>query len=298
MRRGVQDFISKPATPEALKEILERLNQEGAPKEQSASKKLIIVMGAKGGVGTTTVAVNLGVHLSAHAHKHTALLDFARPLRNAHLLLDLRPRFGIRDAMDSLDRLDTHFFGGLLTQHKSKLEILGGAQHPEEWQKIPVAPLERVVNVAHSSFDMILMDIGSQFSSDWTPVFRMARMILLVTEANVPSLWSLERRLLALAGIGMDPERLRLVINRWRKGDDEILKGLEKNIKSPIFACLPNDFRKACAAQNLGTPMMENHNDVLSNSYRQLALQLAGGEPAPVGKRSGLSSVLSFSGKR
>jgi pilus assembly protein CpaE len=298
MRSSVQDFIAKPTTPEALKQVLDRLYQEGTPKEQRASKKLIVVMGAKGGVGATTVAVNLGVHLSMHAHKHTVLLDFARPLGNAHLFLDLHPRFGIRDAVDSLDRLDTHFFRGLLTPHKSKLDLLGGAQHPEEWQSIPVAPLERVVNVAHTSFDMVLMDMGSQFSSDWSPVLQTARMILLVTEANVPSLWTLERRLLALTGFGIDPERVRLIINRWHKGDDEILKSVEKNIKSRIFACLPNDFRKASAAQNLGEPITQNHNDVLGNRYRQLASQLAGGEAMPVERRSGLSSLFSLPEKR
>ena len=296
MRSGVQDFIAKPAEPDALRVILERLDQGDTPKEQIASKKLIVLMGAKGGVGATTVAVNLGVHLSMNAQKHTALLDFARPLGNAHLFLDVRPRFGIRDAMDNLDRLDTHFFGGLLTQHKSKLELLGGAQQPEEWRNIPMAPLERVVNVAHANFDVVLMDIGAQFSSDLAPVLRMARMILVVTEANVPSLWSLERRLLAMAGFGIDPERLRIVVNRWHKGDDEILKSIEKNIKNPIFACLPNDFKQASASQNMGTPIMKNHNDVLSARYRQLAIQLAGGEAMPAAKRSGLSSV--FSGKR
>jgi Flp pilus assembly CpaE family ATPase len=120
-----------------------------------------------------------------------------------------------------------------------------------------------------------------------------------VTEASVPSLWSLERRLLALNGFGIDPDRLRLIVNRWHKGDDEILKSVEKNIKNPIFACLPNDFKQASAAQNMGTPIMKNHNDVLSARYRQLASQLSGGEAmaVPPGKRSGLSSVF-MPGKR
>src|SRR5580658_5099232 len=297
MRSGVQDIIGKPAAPESLKQVLDRLYREGAPKEQQASKKLIVVMGAKGGVGATTVAVNLGVHLTMHSRRPTVLLDFARPLGNAHLFLDLHPRFGIRDVMDNLDRLDTHFFGGLLTEHKSKLQLLGGAQHPEEWQNISATPLERVVNVAHTSFDMILMDIGSQCSSDWTPVLQSARMILLVTEANVPSLWMFERRLLALTGFGVDPGRIRLIINRWHKGDDEILKSVEKNIKSPIMASIPNDFRRASTAQNLGTPMIQNHSDVLGNRYRQLASQLAGGEAVQqVEKRSGFGGL--FAAKR
>jgi pilus assembly protein CpaE len=298
MRCGVQDFVSKPVTPEALRDILARFNQEG-PAGGRAMQKLIVVMGSKGGVGTTTVAVNLGVQLCAHAQKRAVLLDFARPLGTAHLLLDLHPRFGIRDAIDSLDRLDSHFFAGLLERHKSKLEILGGAMQPEEWQNIPTTPLERVVNVAQAEFDVVLADLGSYFSSDLSPILRSARMILMVAEANVPSLWTLQRRLLALTGFGVEAERIRLVVNRWHKGDDEPLKSIEKETKHLVFACLPNDFRKASAAMNLGMPLMENHNNVLTDQYRQLADQLAGNSRGLVPKRGGgLSNFFTFTGKK
>ena len=291
MRSGVQDFIPKPVKPEALEELLNRLSQEIQPGDRRSVEKLVVLMGSKGGVGTTTVAVNLGVQLATHAQKRTVLLDLARPLGNVHLLLDLHPRFGVRDAVESLDRLDTHFFGGLLTQHKTKLEILGGHLLPEEWQSVPILPMERIVNVAQASFDMVLADLGSQFSSEWGSVLNRARMILMVAEANVPSLWTLERRLVALTGLGVESDRIRIVINRWHKGDDEVLKTIEKNLKHPIFACLPNDFGKANTAVNLGMPLMENHNNYLSNRYRALAAQLAGMESVqPTQKRSGLTN--------
>jgi len=298
MRQGVQDFIPKPVEAEALREILSRLYQEGQPADRRSTEKLIVVMGAKGGVGATTVAVNLGTQLCLHSKKRVVLLDFARPLGNVHLLLDVHPRFGIRDAIDNLERLDSHFLGGLLTQHKSKLEILGGALQPEQWQNIPVPPLERIINVSQASFDMVMADLGSQFSSDWSPVLQTARMILLVAEANVPALWTLERRLLALSGFGIDPDRIRVIINRWHRSDEEVLKSIVKNIKRPIFACLPNDYRKVSTSVNLGTPLMDNHNNTLVQHYRQLAIQLAGVEAAPSTKRSGLSNLFSFPSKR
>src|SRR3984957_9489303 len=185
MRCGVQEFVAKPVMPEPLREVLNRFH-EGLPQKKT-SDKLIVLMGAKGGVGTTTVAVNLGAQLCTFAKKRTVLLDFARPLGNAHLLLDLHPRFGVRDAVENLERLDSHFLAGLLTRHKTNLELLGGSLHPEEWQTIPVAPLERVVNVAQAEFDTVLMDLGTQFSSDWSSILQSARMIVLVTETNVPA---------------------------------------------------------------------------------------------------------------
>jgi pilus assembly protein CpaE len=298
MRSGVQDFLAKPVQADPLKKMLRQIVEDSRTKESPSQDKLIVVMGAKGGVGTTTVAVNLGVQLVTFARKNTVLLDFARPLGNAHLLLDLHPKFSIRDAVDSLDRLDKHFLAGLLTKHKSKLEILGGVTQPEEWQSIDVSALHRAVNVAQNSFDFVLLEMGSQFSSEWISILRMARMILIVSEANVPSLWTLERRLLALKGFGIEPERARIIINRWHKGDDEVLQSVQKNLSRPIFACLPNDFRKASMAVNLGTPIPDNHNNILVGGYRQIAAQLVGMDIRANEKKGALSSLFSFSNKR
>src|SRR5256885_11562918 len=137
------------------------------------------------GVQTCALPISL-------ARKRTVLLDFARPLGNVHLLLDLHPKFDVRDAVEGLDRLDSHFLAGLLTKHKTKLELLAGTTQPEEWEKIDINLLDRVVNVAQNGFDIVLLDIGSQFSSEWGAILRSARMILIVAEANVASLWAFE----------------------------------------------------------------------------------------------------------
>ncbi len=294
MRSGVQDFLPKPVSPEVLKEMLSRFARELANRERQSHEKLVVVMGSKGGVGTTTVAVNLGTQLCSFARKRTVLLDFARPLGNVHLLLDLNPQFGIRDAMSNIERLDSHFFSGLLTRHSTNLEILGGAMQSEEWDAIPIAPFERVVNVAQNNYDYVLADLGSQFSSEWRPVLQMAKMVVVVAEASVPALWTLERRLLALKGMGIEPSRTRIVINRWHKGDERALKTIEKDGNYSVFSCLPNDYRKVSEAGNLGTPLLENHNNVLHSRYRQLAAHVAGIELESVSKKGPLG-LFSFS---
>jgi pilus assembly protein CpaE len=299
MRSGVQDFVSKPVTVVSLQPILERFQQEAPAAEVKSLEKLILVMGSKGGVGTSTVAVNLGVQLATFAKKRAVLLDLARPLGNIHLLLNLHPRFGLRDAIENVDRLDSHFFEGLLMAHKSKLEILGGALHPEQWQAIPELLLERVANVAQAAFQFVLADVGSQFGSDWTPMLLASRMILVVAETNVPSLWNLERRLIALEGLGIAPKKVGVVINRWHKGDQDTLKSIEKNIHRPILACIPNDYRKASNSVNLGMPLLENHDNYLVSHYRQLATLLTGGATAAAaGEKRSRSSFFSFPGKR
>jgi pilus assembly protein CpaE len=299
MRSGVQEFLSKPVHEDDLKVMLSRFAGEVVTPDRPSLNKLVVVMGSKGGVGATTVAVNLGVQLSVYAKKRVALLDFARPLGNAHLLLDLHPQFGVRDAMDNLDRLDTHFLDGLLISHSTGLRVLAGTTQPEQWQAIKLDALERIVNVAQASSDMVVVDMGPQFGSEWASMLKMARMILVVAEANVPSLWTLQRRLAALKGFGIESERARLILNRWHQDDDSVLKGIQKEFNQPVFARIPNDFRKASASVNLGTPLLENaKNNGLSSRYRQIAAQIAGMDPGPAAKKSGLSGIFSLSNKR
>ncbi len=288
MRSGMQEFLRQPIEATTLQEVLERfIKARGPSAEPEAVEKLTVVMGSKGGVGATTVAVNLGVQLASLTKKRVVLLDFARPLGHVSLLLDLQPRFSIRDAIESLERLDSHYFTGLLTRHKSGLEILAGTTDPDEWFHIPVPVLPRVVNVAQSSCDYLLMDLGSVYSSEWSSVLHLARTIVVVAQADVPAMWTLERHVAAMKGFGLDADRLRIVINRWHRNDDEALKAFEKKVKRPIFARIPNDFRQVSESVNLGTPLSRNHQDPLMARFRQMASQLAGVAPPAGGKRGG-----------
>jgi pilus assembly protein CpaE len=294
MRSGMQEFLSHPVEGASLRELLQRhLQQRGPEEEPERSEKAIAVLGAKGGVGTTTVAVNLAVQLAAVAEKRAVLLDLARPLGLVSLLLDLQPRFSVRAAFENLERLDSYLLAGLLTRHKSGLEVLGGVTEPDEWQHIPVPILPRVVNVAQNCCDYLVMDLGSVYTSEWSPVFHLARSILLVTQADVPGLWSLERHLSALASFGLDPTKIQIIINRWHRPDEEALKAFEKKTKRSIFARIPNDFRRVSMAVNLGAPLAWDHNDPLVSRFRQMASQLVGVSLVAETKRGSLFNLFS-----
>ncbi len=298
MRSGVEEFLPKPVDVHVLRDTLARFVQEKEIAGTRSVEKLIVVMGAKGGAGATTVAANLGVQLAQVSRKRVVLLDFARSLGHVSLMLDLQPRFSLHDAIENLDRLDGHFFGGLLCRHRTGLEVLAGTSHPEEWERITAPALVRVVNVAYSSCDYVVVDSGAQYSSEWGPLLRMARAILLVTEANVPGLWSLERHLATTAAMGIDAQRVGIVINRWSRADEEALKSVEKRTKRPIFR-LPNDYRQASEAVNTGVPLSGNHNNALVSRFRELAAQLVGMAPPPTPEKRGtLANLFSFNSTR
>ena len=92
----------------------------------------------------------------------------------------------------------------------------------------------------------------------------------------MPSLWSLERQITLLRSLGIDPARLRLVINRWHRADEEPLRAFEKRVKLPIFERLPNDFKQVSRAVNMGAELARGQNDQLVQKFRSMAEQIAG----------------------
>ena len=289
MRSGVQDFLPKPVSSGSAEGNAGAVRSGDSAKRRSARPGQIDRGdGLEGRRGYDDGRREPGRSALRRSHaKRAVLLDFARPLGNVHLLLDLHPRFGIRDAVDESGPSRQPLFRGAADAPQNETgNSWAGPCSPRNGKPFPVPPLERVVNVAQNEFRH---GAGGSSVRNSPPsgarCCAWPRMILMVAEANVPALWTLERRLLALKGFGIEPDRTRIIINRWHKGDDEVVEEHREGNKAPVFACLPNDFRKASAAVNLGTPLMENHNNVLTTRYRQLAAQLAGIEIAiPVSK--------------
>ncbi len=289
MRAGVQEFLCTPLDPKVLQATLKRFLQERQGAEKSPTAKVILVMGSKGGVGTSTVAVNVAVQLARITQKRVGLMDFAVPMGSVALLLDLQPRYTVRDALENVEGMDSHFFGGLLTPHPSGLQVLAGTPSPDECLRSAGPALAKIVGVAQSVWDYAVID-GGMYSSGWSQFAEPAPLILLVAEASELSLWSLERHLSALAALGVHNGKARVVINRWHRGDEEPLKKAEKAFHHGIFARLPNDHQQVSEAINLGMPLSKNHGDPLVVKFRELACQLAG-VPCPAEtKRGPLSS--------
>jgi len=166
MRSGVRDFLQKPYDRIELSSLIDRVSGEHlrVMPRRSVTGKLFVVLGTKGGVGTSTVSVNLAVQLAKIPGKSTALLDFSRPMGDVAGFLDLQPSFQLSDAVENFKRLDPTLLSGLLTQHKSGLKVLAGASRLQDWQHASHLAIERLVEIAQQSFDFVVMDFGSFYS--------------------------------------------------------------------------------------------------------------------------------------
>jgi len=294
MRSGVRDFLQKPFERGELAALLERVSSEQFSEKpyRSLTGKLFVALGTKGGVGTSTVSVNLAVQLAQIPGKSTVLLDLSRPMGDVTAFLDLKPRFQLRDAVENFKRLDPTLFSGLLSAHKSGLRVLAGASHLEDWQGASPAALERVVEVAQRSFDFVVMDFGAFYSADWQNLLQAAE-ILLVSEADLPGLAKLNRHLSALANLKISSRQVRLIINRWHRHDEPALQKVEQGMKLPVFARLPNNFKQVSDATIRGDSLKRD-GDPLSSEFHRMAEGLAGLDMAKHPKKSRLAHFLSL----
>jgi len=276
MRSGIRDFLQKPFNRTEVHSLMRRLGEQcNTPMEKKAATgKLFVVLGTKGGVGTTTVAVNLAVQMARLPGKRSLLLDFSRPMGDVAALLDLEPSFQIRDALENVKRLDSTMLAGLLTPHKSGLQVLAGAARLDDWQEATAATIERILEIAQQEFDLVVMDLGAFYSPEWRSVLHRSEL-LLISEADLPGLAKLHKHLGALGNLRVDPSRVRLVINRWHRQDEEALRKIEGGMRLPVFARLPNSFKEVTEATVRGVPVARS-GDPLAAAFEKIAVDLAG----------------------
>jgi pilus assembly protein CpaE len=293
MRSGIRDFLQKPYNRLEIGLLMRRLSEESGARleKKAATGRLFVVLGTKGGVGTSTVAVNLAVQLAQRRSKRTLLLDFSRPMGDVAALLDLKPTFQVRDAVENVKRLDSALLEGLLTTHKSGLKVLAGAMRLEDWQGASPVMIERILEVAQRDFDAVVVDFGSFYSPEWRNVLQSSE-VLLISEADLPGLAKLHKHLSALANLRVAAKNVHLVINRWHRQDEEALAQIENQVKMPVFARLPNNFKQVNEATVRGVPVAKN-GDPLTAGFEAMAERLAGTEKAGERKKSRLGQFLS-----
>ena len=238
------------------------------------AEQTIIVTGSKGGAGTTTVALNVATQIAQLTKKRTALLELARPFGQIALMLDIEPRFTLLDALDRGVRLDAAVLASLMTRHKIGLGARHLALTAEQRQRATIDGLLHILEMAQAAYDFVIVDLGFVNAAEWARVLQAAGTLLLVSEPSELALGMLRRYLEAVDSAGLEREHFRIVINRARQNDEEMIFRHESSLRQTFFAQLPNDYRQVSDAVKLGIPLVANSNNPLVARYRQMVMQL------------------------
>ncbi len=265
LRSGAKEFLTSPVVLEELLTALQRLqrsrvNGDGAPVNGVAKSESLVVAvaGARGGVGCTSIAVNLGCTLAQHPRYSVALIDLDLALGDADVALDLMPDYTLADVALNIERLDMTFLRRSLCKHSSGLSLLPHPVQMEDAGIIREEHLQRVIGLLRASYTHLLLDLSKGFNPTDVTALRMADVILLVSQLELTSLRNTVRILLTL---GADPalaDKVRVVLNRVGSDADIGLKKAEETIGKPIFWQVPNDARSMIESRNQGVPLLQH----------------------------------------
>jgi len=271
MRAGAREFIERPTNTTDLLEAFVRLTTaQRRIRQEGPRGKVFSVINAKGGNGATTVAVNLGLALQA-SHGQTALVDLA-PLGHAALHMNLKPVFNVADATRNLHRMDASLLESFMTRHSGGMQLLAGMNVPAAIDP-STAEFVRLFDMMVTHYRYVVVDASSRFDATSRLIANLSETVLLVACTDVASLWSAARVQQYLGETG-SRERVRLVLNRFRKVPGFSEADAEAAVGAKLLWRVPNQYFAISSAIDRGTPVMDQRSSEIARCFAGLAQEL------------------------
>ena len=290
LRAGAKEFLTQPVRIEDLLAALGRISERRFGRSgdnRPRGSQVIAVAGAIGGVGTTSLAVNLGCILAQDPQNSVALVDLDLCLGDADVFLDTIPDYTLVDVAQNVTRLDFTLLKRSLTKHSSGLYLLPRPVQLEDIALITPDDLQRVIGLLKATFTHLVLDLSKGYTAIDLIALEMANQILLVTQLDLPCLRNVVRLMMSFGNMEGMADKVKIVVNRVGLENGQItLKKAEETIGKEIFWQLPNDYRTMIEARNNGVPLIEQApKAAITQSIIALAKALSGDEKR-AGRRS------------
>jgi pilus assembly protein CpaE len=301
MRAGANEFF--PWTPGGQTQASRAMEEsfQGAVRRTAARREAVsaggkqpcvthVFLGAKGGAGTTTVAVNCAVELARLSKRPTVILDLKPCLGEVALFLGVRPRFTVLDAIENLHRLDKDFLKELVSKHKSGLDILAASEQFDRPNAQDAGSIEELLRVLARNYEFIVIDVGNMINACAVAALYAAETVFLITNPDVPSIRNAQRLVDRVRQLGAGSERVKILLNR--ASDQHLITPtqIETALGYGIFHKFSSDYRTVSTALNSGVPLASaNHTDLsaqFDSFTRQILGQSTSAKPEPEKKRA------------
>lgn len=284
LRAGAKEFLTQPVRIEELLAALGRISERrfGHGESRPRGSQVIAVAGAIGGVGTTSLAVNLGCILARNPQNSVALIDLDLCLGDADVFLDTIPDYTLVDVAQNVTRLDFTLLKRSLTKHSSGLYLLPRPVQLEDIALITPDDMQRVIGLLKATFTHLVLDLSKGYSAIDMVALEMANDILLVTQLDLPCLRNVVRLLTSFGAMDAMADKVKIIVNRVGLESGQItLKKAEETIGKEVFRQLPNDYRTMIEARNNGVPLIDSApKAAVTQSIMSLAKVLTGDNTA------------------
>jgi pilus assembly protein CpaE len=269
MRAGANEFLTWPVDTAAFDQAVARAaaRRVVAPGA-NALASMVVFVGAKGGVGTTTLAVNCGVELAAKKQS-TVMVDLKQGLGDVALFLGVRSRYSVLDAIDNAERLDREFVTGLVATHVSGLALLPGSDQFDRPSSADAGTIESVLQLLSARSEYAVVDAGTQLNDCSLAAMYAAEIIGVVINPDVPSIRSGQRLIERIGQMGSCGDRVRVLLNRATPAPIPVAQ-IEEALGRKVHLTFPSDYRTVATALNSGVPLTFSDNSDMAEQFKRL----------------------------
>jgi pilus assembly protein CpaE len=280
IRAGAREFLTLPIEVEEVHSALNRVQEVkfGSGDSRVRTCKMIAIAGATGGVGCTSIAVNIGCNLASNPENSVALVDLDLALGDADVFLDSIPDYSLLDVTENVARLDFQLLRKSLTKHSSGLYLLPRPVQLQELTAINPESLRRVIGLLRASFTHVVIDTSKSFSAVDLAAMELVNEVALIVQLDLPCLRNMVRLLMSFQEMDNIRDKVKVVVNRMGLESGQIsLKKARETIGRDVFHQIPNDYRTMIEMRNNGVPLIEQAPKApITQSIMQLTDMLVG----------------------
>jgi pilus assembly protein CpaE len=263
MRSGVKEVFLIPIDEHevkiALDKFIKRREFNVRETEKPQLGKIIGIIGCKGGVGTTTIAVNLATAMiEAATIQSVALLDMNMIFGDIPLFLSLKPTHHWGEVMTNIDRLDATFLKSVLLEYQSGLHVLASPSYLNGDKPATPEAVAKLIGLFQRMFEFVIIDMGQSLTPICLKILEASDEIFLVSLLNLACVSSASKLLKSFSNTGMvSQDKVRIIMNRRNSTTELPQSDAEKSLGKEIFWAIPNDFKTTMSAINNGRPLTD-----------------------------------------
>jgi pilus assembly protein CpaE len=276
LRAGADDYLIKPFHPAELLARIKSLLARFAPRETLLARpplgRVLAFYPAKGGVGSTTIAINAAIALHRELGRKVCLVDANLQFGDHRVFLDLGlDRKSIVDVV-SAPTIDPDLLKSVMVKHDSGIDLLLAPPSPETAELVHPDHLPHIASMLRSMYDYVLIDVDKRLDDVNLGVFEAAEIVFVVMTADLSCLKNVRLILETMSHLGYPPAKVQLVLNRSNAFTGITAKNAEGALRRTIDHQVVNEYRGAISALNTGAPFMFTKSDsALGGSLLQFA---------------------------
>ena len=292
LNAGAIDYLVKPLSPDVLNQALAAAlrGPTGGPNKQAAKEaRIIVYIGARGGIGTSAIALNTAWIMAHELDRNTALFDLDLHFGTSSLSLDIDPGRGLRDIVSSPNRVDALMIASSIMPESDKLSILGAEEAVDEVTPIDGAAIAALLKEMKSNFDVIVVDMPRTILATQKRLLTGAHEVVIISDFTLAGIRDTLRIKNAVAALGGGAHISIVGARVNASGAGQVTRAIfEKGIKGPVDALVPEDFASLTTASNSGKALGATApRAAITKVLRELSLKLTNITEAPSEKTSG-----------